>query len=191
MTPDALLRLFYDSFNQRRLSDARTLFTDDVVFELLPTEQPLRGRTGFAEFVSRWSTAFPDAHMMPLHVEQRSETMCEVDMTVTGTHLGLFDLGAYRFKPTGVAVTLRLRQLFEFHEGRIAFTSLTFDLQNLVGQLAMIDLRAVDTHLDGLNVLRVDLGRARDEPARRDVADKMIVEVDALRKVLRPPHSRP
>ena len=191
MTPDALLRLFYDSFNQRRFSETAALFTDDVVFELLPAETPLRGRDGFAAFVARWSTAFPDAHMMPQHVEQRGETMCEVDMTVTGTHLGLFDLGAYRFKPTGIAVTLRLRQLFEFSEGKIAFTSLTFDLQNLVGQLASIDLRAVDSHLDGLNVLRVDLGNARDEPERRGVADKMIVEVDALRKVLRPPFSRP
>ncbi|HMD36739.1 MAG TPA: ester cyclase [Vicinamibacterales bacterium] len=190
MTPDALLRLFYESFNQRRLTDTDTLFTEDVVFELLPSEPPLRGRNGFAEFVVRWSTAFPDAHMMPLHVEQRGETMCEVEMTVTGTHLGLFDLGAYRFKPSGVSVTLRLRQLFEFHEGRIAFTSLTFDLQNLVGQLATIDLRLVDTHLDGLNLLRVDLGRARDEPGRRVVADQMVVEVDALRNVLRPSYSR-
>jgi len=188
MTPDALLRLFYDSFNQRRFSETAALFTDDVVFELLPSEGPLRVREAFVEFVARWSTAFPDAHMMPLHVEQRGESLCEVDMTVTGTHLGLFDLGAYRFKPTGIAVTLRLRQLFEFHEGRIAFTSLTFDLQNLVGQLATLDLRLVDTHLDGLNLLRVDLGRARDEPERRVVADKMVVEVDALRKVLRPPH---
>ena len=191
MTPDALLRLFYECFNQRRFGETGSLFTDDVVFELLPSETPMRGREAFADFVSRWSTAFPDAHMMPLHVEQRGETMCEVEMTVTGTHLGLFDLGAYRFKPTGVAVTLRLRQLFEFSAGHIAFTSLTFDLQNLVGQLAMIDLRAVDSHLDGLNVLRVDLGNARDEPGRRVVADKMIGEVDALRKVLRPPYSRP
>ena len=191
MTPDALLRLFYECFNERRFSDGRRLFTDDVVFELLPSEPPLRGRRGFEMFVARWSTAFPDAHLMPVHVEQRGESMCEVELTASGTHLGLFDLGAYRFKPTGLGVTLRLRQLFEFHEGRIAFTSVTFDLQNLVGQLATIDLRAVDTHLDAVNHLRGDLGRAGDEPARRTVADKMIVEVDALRKVLRPPHSRP
>jgi len=190
MTPDALLRLFYDCFNERRFGDTARLFSEDVVFELLPSEAPLRGREAFVDFVARWSTAFPDAHMIPMHVEQRGETMCEVDMTVTGTHLGMFDLGAYRFKPTGVAVTLRLRQLFEFNEGRIAFTSLTFDLQNLVSQLAKIDLRAVDSHLDGLNLLRVDLGNARDEPGRRVVADKMIIEVDALRKVLRPPYSR-
>jgi hypothetical protein len=191
MTPDALLRLFYECFNERRFSDDRRLFTDDVVFELLPSEPPLRGRRAFELFVARWSAAFPDAHLIPVHVEQRGESMCEVELTASGTHLGLFDLGAYRFKPTGLAVNLRLRQLFEFHEGRIAFTSVTFDLQNLVGQLATIDLRAVDTHLDAVNHLRGDLGRAPDEPARRDVADQMIVEVDALRKVLRPPHSRP
>jgi hypothetical protein len=191
MTPDALLRLFYECFNERRFSDDRRLFTDDVVFELLPSERPLRGRRAFELFVARWSSAFPDAHLLPVHVEQRGESMCEVELTASGTHLGLFDLGAYRFKPTGLAVQLRLRQLFEFHEGRIAFTSMTFDLQNLVGQLATIDLHAVDTHLDAVNLLRGDLGRASDEPARRDVADKMIVEVDALRRVLRPPHSRP
>ena len=190
MTPDALLRLFYECFNGRRFGENPQLFTDDVVFELLPSEAPLQGRGAFEEFVSRWSAGFPDAHMLPIHVEQRGETMCEVELTATGTHLGLFDLGAYRFKPTGSSVNLRLRQLFEFRRGRIAFTSLTFDLQNLVAQLATIDLRAVDTHLDAVNHLRGDLGRAPDEPARRDVADKMIVEVDALRKVLRPPHSR-
>ena len=191
MTPDALLRQFYECFNGRRFAETRQTFTSDVVFELLPSEPPLRGRKAFEAFVSRWSTGFPDAHMMPVHVEQRGELMCEVELTATGTHLGLFDLGAYRFRPTGLSVALRLRQLFEFRDGRIAFTSLTFDLQNLVAQLAMIDLRAVDTRLDAVNLLRRDLGRARNEPARRTVADKMIVEVDALRKVLRPPFSRP
>src|SRR5260370_37167120 len=191
MTPDALLRLFYECFNERRFSDNRRLFTDDAVFELLPSETPLRGRGAFEAFVARWSSAFPDAHMIPLHVEQRGESMCEVELTASGTHLGLFDLGAYRFKPTGLGVALRLRQLFELHDGRIAFTSVTFDLQNLVGQLATIDLHAVDTHLDAVNYFRQDLSRAPDEPARRSVADQMIVEVDALRKVLRPPHSRP
>src|SRR5579862_1917872 len=107
MTPDALLRLFYESFNERRFSDTSVLFTEDVVFELLPSEPPLRGRAGFEAFVARWSTAFPDAHMIPVHVEQRGESMCEVELTASGTHRGLFDLGAYRFKPTGLAVALR------------------------------------------------------------------------------------
>jgi hypothetical protein len=190
MTPDSLLRLFYECVNQRRFTDNQRLFSDDVVFELLPSVAPLRGRGAFEAFVGRWSAGFPDAHLMPTHVEQRGELACEVDVTASGTHLGLFDLGAYRFKPTGRAVTLHLRQLFEFRGGRIAFTSTTFDLQELVGQLATIDLFAVDTHLDAVNHLRGDLGRARDEPQRRGVADKMIVEVDALRKALRPPYSR-
>src|SRR5438552_2021062 len=190
MTSDSLIRRFYDCFNERRFTDARGLFADEATFEAMPWEEPLRGPGGFVQFAERWCTAFPDAHMMVARVEQRGVSMCEVDLTATGTHLGVFELGAYKFKPTLTPVSLRLRQLFEVHDGRITLSSLSFDLHSFVSQLTTVDFSAVETHLSAMNRLREELVGAGDELGRRAVADRLVVEIDALRKALRPPTVR-
>ena len=51
----------------------------------------------------------------------------------TGTHQGPLDLGGYGlFKPTGAIGKLRLRQIIEFRDGRIAYSALSFDVQDIV-----------------------------------------------------------
>ena len=131
-----LIRQYYACFNERRFADAAELLSADAVFEHGPSGQRQQGGAGYIHFAETWVQAFPDATLSILRVEQHGDTICEVDLVGTGTHLGTFDLGAGgTFKATGVQTTLRFREMLEIRVGKITFSSLSFDMQELIRQL--------------------------------------------------------
>jgi len=132
-----LIRKHYDCFNQRRFADGADLFAEDCVLEHPPFGQTRYGRQGYLDLVNECVRAFPDGHLQIEHVEQRGDTICEVDVIGTGTHKGEFNMGGYGvFKPSGVKTTLRFRELIEIRGGKITFSSITFDPHDLMRQLA-------------------------------------------------------
>jgi predicted ester cyclase len=132
-----LIRKHYDCFNQRRFADGADLFSEDCILEHPPFGQTRHGRQGYLDMVTYWVQAFPDGHLQIDHVEQRGDTICEVDLIGTGTHQGDFDMGGYGvLKASGVKTRLRFRELLEIRGGQITYSSLTFDVQDLIRQLA-------------------------------------------------------
>ena len=131
-----LIRQHYDCFNERRFADGADLFSEDCVLEHGPFGQRRHGRQGYLDLVNEWVKAFPDARLHIEHVEQRGDTICEVDLIGSGTHRGDFNMGGFGvFKASGVSATLRFRELLEIRGGRITYSSISFDPQNLIDQL--------------------------------------------------------
>jgi hypothetical protein len=64
-TAEAVIREYYDRFNERRFVEAAALFTEDVQLEQLPFLRQERGGIGYLQFVSAWIRAFPDAVFTP------------------------------------------------------------------------------------------------------------------------------
>jgi len=189
---DGLIRQYYDCFNQRRFQDGVALFARDAVVEHPPFHHAQQGSEAFLEFGAMWVEAFPDGQLRIDQVEQRGDTICEVNLVATGTHQGTLKLGAYGvFKPTHAQLNLRLRQLFEVRFERITFSSLSIDVQGLVPQLARVDFPALLELLDRLNELRVAMVDAgSDERALSELADRLGAELDAARHALRPHFAR-
>jgi len=188
---DALIRQYYDCFNQRRFRDAVALFAREAVVEHPPFRQAQKGSDAFLEFAEMWVEAFPDGQLRIDQVEQRGDTICEVNLVATGAHQGTLKLGAYGvFKPTHAQLNLRLRQLFEVRFNRITFSSLSFDVQGLVRQLARIDFPTLLATLERLNELRLALAGADDERKRLELAERLGFELDTARHALRPHFSR-
>jgi hypothetical protein len=146
-----LIREYYAFFNDRRFADASEFFAPDAVLEHPPFGQPLNGPSGYLRFAEIWIKAFPDAIVSIERVEQRGDTICEVDATGAGAHLGTLDLGSYGvLKPSGAQVTLRFRQMLEIRCGLITFSSISFDMQDLIRKLkgaTDADARTV-SHID-------------------------------------------
>ena len=131
-----LIREYYACFNQRRFADAAELFSEDAVLEHGPIGKRKQGGAGYIEFAEMWVQAFPDAALSIVRVEQHGDTICEVDLLGTGTHLGAFDLGpGGLFKATGSRARLPFRELLEMRVGKITYSSLAFDLHELIRQL--------------------------------------------------------
>jgi len=139
--PDAhlLIREYYDAFNERRFDDAAELFTDDAAVEHLPA-RPLLGPNGYLESARSAVAAFPDLQLQIVHVEQRGDTICEVDVLCTGTHEGEWSMGTLGpLKPTGRRHSYHIREMLEIRGGKITYSSLSWDLQGLVAQFGKSD----------------------------------------------------
>jgi predicted ester cyclase len=131
-----LIREYYACFNERRFSDAAELFADDAVIEHAVMGSRQHGGSGYTRFAEMWVKAFPDARLAIIRVEQHGDTICEVDLMGTGTHLGPFDLGAAGlFAASGNHARLPFRELLEVRVGKITYSSLAFDLHELIRQL--------------------------------------------------------
>ena len=73
------------------------------------------------------------------------------------------------FKPTGAVGELRLRQMVEFDGGRIAFSSLSFDVQDIVQQLVSVDVPALLKRLEIFTISTRGLPPCRPTTWRRAV----------------------
>jgi predicted ester cyclase len=189
---DQLVRDYYRYFNERRVVTAETLFAPDAVVEMPPFVQHAQGGGAYAQFADTWLRAFPDAVFTIAHVEQRNETMCEVDLIATGTHSGLLDLGTIGvLQPSGVRLTLGLRELLDIRNGQIVYASLSFDLNGLIRQLKRIDYDRLIGSLDSIRQLADELGNvSADSEQQRDVIERLGRALDAARHIVRPQFRR-
>jgi hypothetical protein len=186
---EGVVRQLYAAFNERRIDDAAALFRDDAVLEHIPLGRQQRGPDGYLEFVRMWLNAFPDASVDVERISYRGGFRCEVDLRATGTHQGPLDLGGYGFfKPSGAPGELRLRQMVEITDRRIAFSSLSFDVQDIVQQLVCVDVTALLKRLERIRDLHARLSATseKDTSTRRAVLDRLGSELDAARRIVRP-----
>lgn len=136
MTPHPVIREYYACFNERRLADAVDLFAHDAVLEHPGLGHAKHGREHYLQLAQMWARVFPDGQLAVEGVQQRDDTIYEVDLIGTGTHLGDFNMDGYgTFKATGAWATLRFRELFEIRDGKIAYLGLTLDIHDFVRQL--------------------------------------------------------
>ena len=130
-----LIREYYRAFNERRLDDATELFTSDAMLQHRPDGNALTGPDGYLESARATLAIFPDIQQHILHVEQRGDTIVEVEVTATGRHEGDWNMGTLGIlKATGAVTTVRLRELLEIRGGKITFSSITYNLQEFLGK---------------------------------------------------------
>ena len=186
---DTLIERLYALFNARELEEASAFFADDAVLEDGAPRRQQRGGVGYLEFARMWIGAFPDAVLTVEGITPRSPTTVEIDLLATGTHQGPLDLGGYGlFKPTGAAGKLRLRQIIEFRDGRIAYSGLSFDVQDIVQQLTVVSVPKLLEHLKRVHQLGEKLAQTAADQLieRRAIIDRLGTELDAPRRIVRP-----
>jgi hypothetical protein len=182
-----LIRDYYACFNERRFADGAALFTDDAIVDQIPFRTRERGGASYLLFANTWTTAFPDATVQLRAIRQAHPQAYEVDLSATGTHLGELALGGCYFKPTGVRVTMDLREILEVAGGRIVGACLSFDFQELAHQLARVDEGVLLTHLERIRMLDTQLRTSpADETVRRALLECIGHELDAARRTIRP-----
>jgi hypothetical protein len=129
-----LIREYYRAFNERRFNDASDLFTVDAIIQHRPDGVTQTGREGYLESSRATLAIFPDIQIEILHVEQRGDTIVEIDLSAIGTHMGDWDMGALGvLKASGQSMTIRHREMLEIRGGKITVSSITYHLQEFVG----------------------------------------------------------
>jgi steroid delta-isomerase-like uncharacterized protein len=186
---ESVIRQFYEHFNERRFEDAAAIFAEDAVLERAPLRGHARGAAGYLEFVHMWTQAFPDAALLVDRIASKDDVNYEIELLAGGTHLGALEMGpAGVFKPTGVDATLRMRQILEIRDGKIKYSSLSFDLQDLIHQLCSVDTAKLLDHLQKIHQLGGKLAATSpdDVVEHRNLIDRLGAELDAARRVVRP-----
>jgi predicted ester cyclase len=185
------IRQYYACFNERRFDAAAAMFIDDAVIEQAPFQCRERGGAAYRLFAGLWTGAFPDAVVSITDVIDRPGGAVEVHVLTRGTHAGDLAMGGCVFKPTGVKLALRVRELLEFRGARIASSFVSFDLQELAHQLARVDDTQLLMHLSRLRYMEDQLRNAALDSVRRlALLDSIGRELDAARQVVRPYFAR-
>lgn len=188
---DTLIREYYACFNERRYPDIIPLFTEDAILEHILFGERHRGSNGYIRCVREWEAAFPDAKFDIEHIDHRNDTMFDVHLVSTGTHRGILNFGVFQFKPTGIQTTLRMRELLTIRDGRIASSSFSFDLFDLISQLSVVDYVELSERLECIRRLSNELKDTGEDPVRRRaITDRLGPELDAARRALRPHYNR-
>ena len=137
MAAHLLIREYYACFNERRFRDAADLFTSDAILERPLFGTFKNGGEGYLHLSELWVSAFPDSRLRIEHVEQRGDTICEIDLILTGTQdgdLNLLNHGMFRGR--GATLTLHLVEVLEIRARKITYSSVTFDVADLIRQLS-------------------------------------------------------
>jgi ketosteroid isomerase-like protein len=130
-----LIREYYNAFNERRLEDAADLFTQDAVIQHRPDGSLLRGPEGYLESAHATVAIFPDIQIQILHVEQRGDTIVEIDLSATGTHRGDWNMGTLGvLKADNATKIVRHREMLEIRGGKITYSSITYDIKDFVAK---------------------------------------------------------
>lgn len=130
-----LIREYYRAFNERRFDAAADLFTQDAVIQHRPDGVLLKGPEGYLESARATIAIFPDIQIQILHVEQRGDTIVEIDLSAEGTHTGDWNMGALgTLKADGAKKIVRHREMLEIRGGMITYSSITYDIKNFVGK---------------------------------------------------------
>jgi predicted ester cyclase len=185
----ALIERLYTLFNTRELEEAAVLFADDALIEHGAPGRQRRGGAGYLEFARMWIGAFPDAVLTIESITPRNGTTIEVELLATGTHHGPLDLGGYGlFKPSGTMGKLRLRQIVELKDSRIAYSAVSYDVQDIVQQLTVVSVPKLLEHLKRVQHLGERLAQTSAEQVveRRSIIDRLGTEIDAARRIVRP-----
>ena len=133
MAGHLLIRKYYECFNERRFEEASDLFAVAAVVKRPPFGTSHDGGPGWIGYSRRLLDAFPDARLRIEHVEQRGDTICEVELVFTGTLARDLDVPGHGVvKGNGRPVTLRLGEMLEIRGNMITFTRLSFDTAALV-----------------------------------------------------------
>jgi len=185
---ESQIHSYYACFNERRFRDAAGLFTSDAVVHHVPLGQQERGSRAYLRFAETWIRAFPDANLVIERIKSRGDTLWDVDLRATGTHLGALELGLYgTFKPSGAPTAVQIRELLDLRDGQIVYSSLSLDIQSLIQQLTIVDFTVLLGHLDRIGELRGELSQVLDKPERqREMLQRLGRELDATRHVVRP-----
>ena len=133
---EALVRQAYDAFNQRQFERTLAIARPDIVTVVVPTGQELHGHAGVIEFLSGWSTAFPDS-TVEIRTIIATDTGAAVEFVGRGTHDGPLATPMGPIAPTGRPVEFRLCDVWQVQGGKLARTHTYFDVMTILAQIGV------------------------------------------------------
>ncbi|MCA1678924.1 MAG: ester cyclase [Actinobacteria bacterium] len=133
----ALIRSLFDAFNDGHLVRAAATVSDDFELIDVASGQTFHGPEGCRRWLEIFKTALPDAKTEILEFIATG-THAASEHIGRGTHTGPFVSPAGTIPPTGRNVELRIAEIYEVREGKIAKLHAYYDTATLMRQLGLL-----------------------------------------------------
>lgn len=138
MQIEALVRRYYEYFNQRKLDDAERFVDPQAVFTYPAAREHFIGRAGYRELARRWLEGVPDGRIMITTVLVPDERTVVTEWIGQGTHLGTLELPGFPpLAATGVHAQLPMREILTIQDNRIIASRMDFDPEELLRRLGV------------------------------------------------------
>jgi len=138
MQIEALVRRYYEYFNQRKLEEAERFVDPQAVFTYPAAREHFIGKAGYRELARRWLKGVPDGRITITTVLVPDERTVVTEYIGQGTHLGTLELPGFPPLPaTGVHTQLPMREVITLQDNRIIACRMEFDPEELMRRLGI------------------------------------------------------
>jgi steroid delta-isomerase-like uncharacterized protein len=132
-----VIQTLFDMFNERTFDLASTLVTEDFVLEDLAFGMTLHGPTGLLQWFQGFVTAGPDAKAQLLRTMTTGEWVA-TEHVGRFTQTGPLVSPAGEIPPTGRSVEVRIAEVYQIKNGKIALLRAYYDGATILRQLGLM-----------------------------------------------------
>jgi len=132
----ALARRIYELFNLGKYEAVIEYVADDVELVLHPFGQTFHGHDGFLQFMSGFTTAFPDLAITVTN-QVADDTQVASEFTAVGTHTGPLQTPAGEVAATGRSVEFTVCEVWTIRDGSVTSLRNYQDAASVMRQLGL------------------------------------------------------
>ena len=132
----ALARRLYEGWNERKFDELADALAPDGKIMVVGTGDVFEGPEGSLQYNKSWYDGFPDGKITIDNVLASGDCVV-VEFTGHGTHTGTLATSMGQIPATGRSLTLKLCDVIEFKDGKIATQRTYFDTGSMMAQLGI------------------------------------------------------
>lgn len=137
----SIARRLYDGWNERAFEELADYGAEDAELVVVGTGDVFKGREGSLQYNQNWADAFPDGRITVDNLVASGDTVV-VEFTGKGTHTGTLRTSMGDIPATGKSLTLKLCDVLEFRDGKVARQRSYFDSGSMMAQLGLLPEQA-------------------------------------------------
>ena len=137
----SIARRLYDGWNERAFEELADYGADDAELVVVGTGDVFKGREGSLQYNQNWADGFPDGRITVDNMVASGDTVV-VEFTGKGTHTGTLRTSMGDIPATGKSLTLKLCDVLEFRDGKVARQRSYFDSGSMMAQLGLLPEQA-------------------------------------------------
>lgn len=133
----SLARSLYEGWNERRFDDIADSMAPDGKIIVVGTGDEFVGPEGARQYNQQWYDGFPDGRVTIDRIFEAGDAVV-VEFTGRGTHTGPLATSMGEIPATGRSLTLKLCDVLEFENGKVAAQRTYFDTGSMMAQLGLL-----------------------------------------------------
>jgi len=132
-----LIRSLYDAWNRRDFDAQAEAMAPDGTITFMGTGETFTGPEGARAFGQAWANGFPDGKVTVEAVVAEGDHVV-VEYTGRGTHTGTFETSMGAMPATGKSVTLKLCDVTDVKNGKVAAQRTYLDTGSMMAKLGLM-----------------------------------------------------